>query len=397
MFGFGDDVFEKISEHNSAMRVITKKYRSDLSEILFPPERSLLVTGGNSVKRLNILCRAVSAVKSSSPHPCVILTSNPATEQALIGLANSGMIGQLYVCSDSYREYDVFSGMNRSVIAEFFTNLAEYRGYKDSSRLHNYAMAFLKVLELTINDPLTLTSITEFSTQNNDIAITQHASSLGLDDEYNVLSDPSGGRDFRAILSTVNIAFSSLTTLPCSSGFSITNALKTSSVTCIRSSTTEPNVLGLYFAQLFKAVDNRCFHLFLDDSDLLSTQKFVEQIERLKKKPGIFVNLFSKNACLYDEELFSHFSRQIILLDDTEIDSSDIQLLFNKCFGEYTAYDIGTGSSKPAHLLFSLEKSPQYNTVTYTRPKLLVEETIGYEAVIKGHSGSAICMIRRII
>ena len=66
MFGFGDNVFEKVSEHNSAMRVITKKYRSDLSEILFPPERSLLVTGGNSVKRLNILCRAVSAVKSSS-------------------------------------------------------------------------------------------------------------------------------------------------------------------------------------------------------------------------------------------------------------------------------------------------------------------------------------------
>ncbi len=397
MFGFGDNVYSKIREHNSEMRILTRKYRSDLSEILLPSERSLMVTGGNSIERLNILCRAVSAVRESSPHPCIILTSNLETEKALIGLANSGVIGQLYVCSDCYPEYDVFSGMNRSVIADFFTSVAELRGYRDSSRLHNYIMAFLKVLEVTINSPLTLTNIREFSVQNSDTAIAEHASSLELDEEYVVLTDPSGGMDFRAILNAVCIAFSSITTFPCSSGFSVTHALTKSSVTCIRTSTTDPNILGLYFAALFKSVDSSCFHLFLDDSNLLYTPKFVEEIENLKKKPGVFLNLFSKNACLYDKELYSHFSRQIILLEDTEIDSSDMQLLFNACFGEYTAYDVGTGSSKPAHLLFSLEKSPQYNTVTYTRPKLLVEETLGYESVIKGLAGPEICLLRRIV
>jgi len=394
---YKDSVYKKCKDHNSSVRVLKEIGKSDLSELLSLSGRSMLVSGGSARERSKILCRAVSYAKANSPCPCIILSNNAETERELISLANANKLGPLYVCSEQYPEYDVFSGMSGVTVSSVFCMVGELLGYRNTSNVHNYSMAFLKLLNMTSGDRASLSDILAFKRNNKDAVIAGHAKSLGLEEEYSALSDPDAAKDFRNILRVIENAFSLLTTDSCKSCFSLINSLSSNAVIYIRTSTEHPEVLGAYFAAVLGSVCEKSFSLYLDDCRMLGSDKFIESIVLLKMMPGVTVNLFSKNASLYgSEELISSYPGSIILLDGEGVESSSIQQLFDKCFGEYTAYDVGAGASKPAHVLFSLERSPQINTLAYTRPKLLFEETVGYSAVIKGHNGPEIRLVRKL-
>lgn len=397
---FSDDrVQNRCRSHNAAVREVTIRRRWDADELLDEVDRSLLVSGGEKRVRNRLMCEEVARTSLYSGKPCVVFSGDGGVEEELIRRAERGETGELYICGGSYPEYDFFCGMDPSAAARFIAHTAELCGSRDSARLHGYASAFLRVLKATAGRPPSFSDITEFARENSDTAVAAQARSLGLTTEYDALSDPLGGGEMRTVLVSLEYAFSSLRTPSCRTRFSLTSALSPPSkalaspcVILIKPRTPSPDILGAYFAAVFSSLCADSFAFFIDDVSLLGCDEFASTLGRMKERGQAVVSFFTENACLYrNDELRAHFSRHIIFPDGSA-DSADLQALLDT-FGTYTAFDVGEGTQKPAHFLFSLERSPQKNTVTYSRPKLLAEEAFGYDAVVKGHNMAEICLV----
>lgn len=383
--------------HNESMRRVKVFNRFPLSNVL-KANGNILISGGDEEHRADCVASLVQQTVYSHPYLSVIvLSNNEWTEQRLISMANTGELGRLFVSSSDYKNYDVFYGMSSIVIADCFSRIAEARKYRDSSEIHDYAIAFLKVLNQANDGDVSLKAIKEFSKSSDDV-IAKYAKNHGMNTEYTqIVGSKAGGKSFRSILEVLDNAFAGITTPECETRYNIVNAISMSSVSYIRLDSDDMQIAAIYFSCVLNQLvgNGRSFVIIYDDSMLLQYAEFAQTMCSIKRKPCVLVGVSIENAASVEYDNFlSNFPRFILLLDSS-VDPADMQKMLNS-LGEYTHFEPAESTGTPPRLLFILERSSSENIIQYTRPKVLMEETNRFVAVVRGYNGVEICLAHRL-
>ena len=378
------------NNHNKLLRQV--KYVNSYSPDKFLSQSSgnLLITGGSQADRTSLLLRAIVGQRASSNDPVIIFSENTALATELIHMAQQGEIGELYVCSDRHKNYDFFHNMSINQIADYFAEVAALKGYRDSSDIQDFTGSLLNIL--SAGAPLKLASINEFS-KNSDTAIANLAGTESVD--YDIITASSrGGINFRRLLNNAYNAFDTITTPSCNTGFNISTAINNDCVVLINADSANYEYLSLYFLQELKGVLNKTFTVIFDDSILLNNSELSEFINTIKQRSNVNVIVSYENIlALPGSGNNDHFKLQVILLDGN-IPSNDLQSILS-AFGEYSHFEQTTASGNSPHFLFSLLRSETNNITHFQRPKVLLEEVHGYKAVLNGHNGAEILVIKK--
>lgn len=377
------------NNHNNSLRQVKYVYSYSPEKFMSSLAGNLLITGGSSTERRNLLLRAISQQRQNSYEPVVIFSESEHFQADIIDMAERGEIGELFVCSTQYKNYDFFHNMNVNQIIDYFADVASLKGYRDTSELHDFAGAFLNIL--SAKAPVKLASIHQFS-KNSDTSIANLAGTESVD--YDMITASSrGGVNFRRLLGGACNAFDSITTPSCNTGFNIGTAINNDCVIFINANSVSYEFLSLYFLQELKSVLNKNFTVVFDDSILLNNSEFLEFINITKQRSNVNVVISQENILsLPGSENLEHFKRQAILLDGN-IPPNALQDILTK-FGEYSHFEQTTTVGNTPHLFVSLFKSESNNVTPYSRPKILLEEVYGNKAVLNGHNGAEILVVR---
>lgn len=365
-------------------------------DVIYKAGGNLLPTGGTLEQRTEILTDLILSTRNQYPFlPIIILSNNPLTTNKMIHVAESGKLGKLFVVSETYPNYDFFFQMSPIQISEIFTKIAENRKYRDVSNIHDYVLSFLLVLQTANDGDINLAAIREFS-QNSDKVIADYALSNNMTEEYETINGTKeGGRSFRSLLKIVCKSVEQMTTPDCETHFNLTRILTTPYTVLINTNTTDYVTLTAYFDSVMRILmgKNAPFAVFFDESALLSDESFQKTVEDLKNKPQCLVGGSLENAfSVRGDEFLQNFGREIILLGGN-VNPSDMQRILAE-FGEYTHFEPAEYSGTPPRLMFSLAHSTNENIITYTRPKVMLEETKNYAMVIRGYDGVEIAVAK---
>ena len=382
-------VRQQCERHNRELRRVVEYNRFPLDHILWG-EGNLLLTGGQVAQRQDILIRLVRHLRQQPPErPLFLFTASAEVERELIGLARAGYLGTLRVISPEYPNYDVFYGMPSVVIADCLTKIAG-----GDEGLYSYALAFLSLLDRA--GTLSLSNMVDFA-RNTDAAIAGWAQDCGLlEERAQIMGSSQGGIRFRSALRMVSLAFSSLTREGCAARFSLTTATDVPCAVCLRADAVHPEVLAAYFSYVFQSLlgQGRSFTVILDEPPFLRHSAFSQSLAALKQSPLTMTAVSVENAAAFGgEEFLSNFSREIILLGGGRVGSSDMQWILDG-LGSYPHFEPAKSASGPPRLLGLRPVGD--SILTYTRSKVLVEETEGFQAVLRGHRGAETGMARRL-
>ena len=384
-------VREQCVRHNSGARC-TAEYRRFPLERILSGEGNLLLTGGGLFRRREILLRLVRQLRRQYPEkPVFVFTGSADTERGLIEMARTGGLGPLCAVSPDYPNYSVFSGLPPAVIADCLVRLAE------NETLYGYALAFLTVLRRYQTESPSLADMLDFA-KNSDAAIAAWAQEQDLPEQYSQLAgSPQCGKQFRSLLRRTAAAFSSLTPEEETDRFSFVNAVRLPCAVCLRVSTASPDLLAVYFSCVLQTLLGwgESFSVVLDEPALLQNPVFLRTLEELKRNPLVTAAVSVGNAAAFGEENFlGNFSRNIILTDGAN--PSDMQKILDS-LGQYTHFEPAQSSAAPdSFFLWPKKRSVSDSILTYARPKILLEETEGFQAVLRGHRGTEIALIRRL-
>ena len=381
--------------HNRQYRMVKFTNYLPMEEI-YKAGGNLLLTGGTLEQRTEILTDLILSTRNQYPFlPIIILSNNPLTTNKMIHAAESGKLGKLFVVSETYPNYDFFYQMSPIQIAEVFTKIAENRKYRDVSNIHDYVLSFLLVLRAANDGEINLAAICEFS-QNSDKVIADYALGNNMTEEYETINGTKeGGRSFRSLLKVVCKSVEQMTAPDCETHFSLTRVLNTPYTILINTNTSDYVTLAAYFDSVMRILigKNAPFAVFFDESALLSDESFQKTVDDLKNKPQCLVGCSLENAySVNGEDFLQNFGREIILLGGN-VDPSDMQKILAE-LGEYTHFEPAEYAGTPPRMMFSLAHSKNENIITYTRPKVLLEETKKYAMVIRGYDGVEIAVAK---
>ena len=381
--------------HNRQYRMVKYINQFPMEEI-YKAGGNLLLTGGTLEQRTEILTDLILSTRNQYPFlPIIILSNNPSTENEIIHAAETGMLGKLFVVSETYPNYDFFYQMSPIQIAEFFAKIAENRNYRDIANIHDYVLSFLLGLQTANDGDINLAAICEFS-QNSDKVIADYALSNKMTEEYETINGTKeGGRSFRSLLKVVCESVEHMTTPDCETHFNLTRILTTPYTVLINTDTSDYVTLAAYFDSVMSILigRNSPFAVFFDESALLSDGRFQKVVENLKNKPQCLVGCSLENAfSVRGDEFLQNFGREIILLGGN-VNPSDMQKILAE-LGEYTHFEPAEYAGTPPRMMFSLAHSKNENIITYTRPKVMLEETKNYAMVIRGYDGMEIAVAK---
>ena len=365
-------------------------------DVIYKAGGNLLLAGGTLEQRTEILTDLILSTRNQYPFlPIIILSNNPLTTNKMIHVAESGKLGKLFVVSETYPNYDFFFQMSPIQISEIFTKIAENRKYRDVSNIHDYVLSFLLVLRAANDGEINLAAICEFS-QNSDKVIADYALGNNMTEEYETINGTKeGGRSFRSLLKVVCKSVEQMTAPDCETHFSLTRVLNTPYTILINTNTSDYVTLAAYFDSVMRILigKNAPFAVFFDESALLSDESFQKTVDDLKNKPQCLVGCSLENAySVNGEDFLQNFGREIILLGGN-VDPSDMQKILAE-LGEYTHFEPAEYAGTPPRMMFSLAHSKNENIITYTRPKVLLEETKKYAMVIRGYDGVEIAVAK---
>lgn len=382
------------SNHNNRLRNVKHKgvFKSD--DFLNTIDGNILVTGGTQNIRNDLLKKIILRSRQTNNQSIFVLSNNNKLREDLIALAENGSIGKLIVCSDEYKNYDVFCNMDSNLIADYFSIVALEKGYRDTSEIHDYIGAFLNILQTQAT--VALSSMLSFS-KNTDAMIAEIAINNGYVSEQEILmSSGKGGTDFRRLLNVVYNAFCNLTTEECSTKFNIITAIDTNCVTYINTNSSNYELLSLYFMLELKQIMNKQFAVVFDDSSLLNNSMLLGFIDLLKQKSNVNTIISVPNIMsLPSEDKLKNFNKKIIFLKG-EMPANDTQLVLND-LGSYSHFDSTSSQGTPPNLFFSFLKSENNGITQYSRAKILVEEEIDSDVVLQGHNSSEIIVAKRFV
>lgn len=340
------------SNHNNRLRNVKHKGVFKADDFLNTIDGNILVTGGTQNIRNDLLKKIILRSRQTNNQSIFVLSNNNKLREDLIALAENGSIGKLIVCSDEYKNYDVFCNMDSNLIADYFSIVALEKGYRDTSEIHDYIGAFLNILQTQAT--VALSSMLSFS-KNTDAMIAEIAINNGYVSEQEILmSSGKGGTDFRRLLNVVYNAFCNLTTEECSTKFNIITAIDTNCVTYINTNSSNYELLSLYFMLELKQIMNKQFAVVFDDSSLLNNSKLLGFIDLLKQKSNVNTIISVPNIMsLPSEDKLKNFNKKIIFLKG-EMPANDTQLVLND-LGSYSHFDSTSSQGTPPNLFFSFE------------------------------------------
>lgn len=382
------------SNHNNRLRNVKHKGVFKADDFLNTIDGNILVTGGTQNIRNDLLKKIILRSRQTNNQSIFVLSNNNKLREDLIALAENGSIGKLIVCSDEYKNYDVFCNMDSNLIADYFSIVALEKGYRDTSEIHDYIGAFLNILQTQAT--VTLSSMLSFS-KNTDAMIAEIAINNGYVSEQEILmSSGKGGTDFRRLLNVVYNAFCNLATEEYSTKFNIITAIDTNCVTYINTNSSNYELLSLYFMLELKQIMNKQFAVVFDESSLLNNSKLLGFIDLLKQKSNVNTIISVPNIMsLPSEDKLKNFNKKVIFLKG-EMPANDTQLVLND-LGSYSHFDSTSSQGTPPNLLFSFLKSENNGITQYSRAKILIEEEIDSDVVLQGHNSSEIIVAKRFV
>lgn len=378
-------------EHNKSLRKVKHVYTYSPEKFLSSINGNLLITGSTKRKREELLVKAILHQREVSDEPVIIFSESRQFQERLISLAENDMIGELYVCSYEFRNYDFFYNMTTNQIVDYFTGLASLKGYRDTSELHDFAGSFIKIL--STKAPVKLASINQFA-MNNDTAIANVVGNMSVD--YDIITGSTrGGISFRRLLGNAIETFGSLTTSACNTGFNISTAINSDCVIFINTETINYEFLSLYFLQELKSMVNRNFTVLFDDSILLNNKELLDFVNIIKQKSNINVVVSYENILtLPGTDNTNFFKKKMILVNDASIPPDELQRVLSE-FGEYSHFESTTTMGTPPRLFFSFLKTESTAITPFSRGKVILEEVQGCDAVLSGHNGAEILVVKR--
>ena len=382
--------------HNRQYRMVSSFNRFPMNRI-YKSGGNLLLTGGRIDQRTEIMTELVMSTRCQYPNlPIIILSNNSLTENILIQAAQSGNFGKLFVISEIYPNYDFFYQMSPIQITEVFTKIAENQKYRDVTNIHNYVLSFLLGLQMANGGEINLAAIRRFS-QNSDKVIADYVLSKNMTEEYETINGTKdGGRSFRSLLKVLCESVKRMTSSDCETHFNLTEISNFPCTVLINSNTSDYGTLAAYFDSVLRILIGKGFPFafFLDESALLADESFQKNLDYLKKQAQCLVGCSVENAySVNGEDFLKNYGREIILLKGN-VDPSDMQKTLTE-LGEYTHFEPAEYAGTPPRLMFSLVHSKNENIITYTRPKVLLEETAEFSLVIRGYNGMEIALSRR--
>ncbi|MCH5314744.1 MAG: hypothetical protein J1E81_02430 [Eubacterium sp.] len=380
--------------HNRALSAVRHRGFFSVERFLNFSAGNLLINGGSVQDRIFVIKKEIVRTKSTSREPVIVFSNNSFLQDGLIELVNIGDIGRLFVCSQDYKFYDFFRNMQPNLISDYFSMLAQEKGYRDTSELHDYIGAFLNTLKSQAD--INLSSIKAFL-QNSDADIANAARSNGNDADCEIiLASGRGGVNFRRLVSMVGNAFETLTVDNCSTGFNINSITDKNCVLYINTNTCGYEFLGLYFLQELKQCIGKSFTLVFDDCLLLNNNELMSFLNVLKQRGNVKVLLSTENIMsLPSEKKLSDFSGEIVFLNGTA-PAHDIQAVLSD-MGEYSHFEVTSSSGTPPKLFFSFLRTENRGITPYSRAKVLLEEEYGNAAVLRGHRGAEILVVKKLV
>ncbi len=379
--------------HNASFRQITNVNSYSPNTFLSSLSGNLLITGGDALKRRELLMKAILQQRRTSCTPIIIFSESIRLQNELISAAKRGDVGELFVISEDYCNYDFFSGMKSKQIADYFSDISAIRHYRDSGELYDYIGSFLNILGSRAD--VKLASIRSFA-RNTDTDIAG-AAGAGSEDADLITASARGGVNFRRLLNSTCQVFDSLTSAGCDTDFNIISAANKDCVVFINTDAVDFDFLGVYFLQELKTVIKKEFTVIFDDATLLNCKELLEFLEIIKQRSNINVVVSYGNVLSLPDtsDRLEHFKKKIILLDG-DIPATDMQKLLN-VFGDYPKMVQTTAESNTPHILYSLHRTQSLNATTVNSPKVVLEELGGNKAVISGHNGAEILVVRNLI
>ena len=100
--------------HNESMRKVKHIYSYPYKSFLSQSSGNLLINGGLKDKRRDCVVQTIVDARSKGNESIIVFSEDGVLQEQLIALAENGVIGQLYVCSEEYPIYDFFCGISSS-------------------------------------------------------------------------------------------------------------------------------------------------------------------------------------------------------------------------------------------------------------------------------------------
>lgn len=212
----GAECNSRNSSHRKVERLITSLDLADYWATAV--QHDFLICAGDDGVRAVALAEAVG-VLSRGDYPTIIINSNARLQEKLIFGASNGLIGQLVVSSDRYKNYNLFCSLGIEKTLELIRMQAIADNFSDINEIVDYAAAFMRILCLRY--PLNYNGLIALS-MKSDEEIAAYARSCGARraDIEVIVSATRSGRYFRKILSEFGRAFSGVLS-PEDTGYSL--------------------------------------------------------------------------------------------------------------------------------------------------------------------------------
>lgn len=387
-----------INAHNLKYRNVQYVDSFKLLDFYNGSAGDMLITGGCTAQRSRAVCSFAEHMSRIGSEPVIIFSNSGETEHQLIESVRAGNINELILTSPEHRNYCPFYGMEAELCAEYFGSIAKTAEYRDTDSVQNYAGGFFNVLN-TLGD-ISLATIHELM-ESKDSTIAQEAENKkDLLTSEMIKASPGGGVAFRRLVGMTEAALGKISDSECANGYSISNLENRPCVAYISTRSNNNRLMALYFIHELKQALDRSITVVFDDTILLGNREMAQFIEELKLLPNITVVVSCANTAVLpnigserDDNRAGGFSRHIIFVSVNNT-SADLQRVLDG-LGAYIHFQSVESVSNTPHIFYSLEKSETVSTITFNRPKLLIEEEAG-RTLLRGHCGGTVYSVNRI-
>lgn len=382
----------QIEKHNAQMQSLRCCGSYRLRDFLNGASGNFMITGGVKDRRRQVLLRQIEYYRQTSNSSVVIFSDDGVLKNQLINEAQNGILGQLYVFSSEYNNYDFFYQMPFNLVGEYFSRAAQLRKNIDTAKLLTFADVFLNIV--ASDGIVNMTSMRErLQSTNKDIANASGQDYL----RDMILSAQDGGSLLRDLMEATDRAFGPLTTSACSSRSNLTSRLGEDCIVLIDIPKDNHDLYAEYFAMVLRSNMNASFYLVLDDEIMLNNNDFFDVIELLKQRYNVDVIASYENIISMQPDgtdILKNINRQAIFLNGN-MPAVDLQTVLSR-YGQFTAMEAVEHREVPPSYLFTLLRGTGEAATTYTRDRAMLQN-LNAEVVLSRGSNAEILAVRRLI
>ena len=358
------------------------------------PLHNFMVVGGMLEKRDDILLAALQQWRQKFQGPIIVLNSSLNFEQILIEAAQQNTLGKVNVSSMKYPSYDLFYGMEKSILCDLFKR--EYSN-ADADSFEDYVESFLNIVG--VNGCMDWQMIQKASQCNSmqlaNLGRQKQLSTMDL----NRIQNNVYLSILRRILKKYEIAFQNIQTkMPTHLNISQFNACNRIYVLEVDSS--EQRLVNQVLTKELQHLQSD--YLLVMNNVFLTQDDPLKEVIVRQKRNGRF-GMCCSNLMAYTRiqgigDVFQDDFPNLIVLNGMNNDTDDLQKTLAK-FGTYyhyeTSFGLGRKNSMP-HFDFGLMNSRNVNMDHYERQRVRVEDMNRFEVAARGDMKNIICLYKTV-